>query len=282
MLNSNHIRRRFEHAANTFDSADFVHAATRDGLFQRLQPLLVDAHLVVDLGSATGAANKPLNKRFPKAQVISVDVAHNMLQKARNRKSWLAKTSFAQANAAALPFANESVDVVFSNQLLPWIAETGTVFTEVARVLRKGGMFAFATLGPDSLREISRAWSQVDDNAHVSQFPDMHNLGDALVNAGLRDPVLDVDRLGINYKDSHALFADLTAVGARNALFRRVQSLTGKQRFANMVRALEDTAVGGEITLELELVFGHCWGAGPKMDRANYRIDATQIPVRRS
>jgi len=282
MLNNNHVRRRFEQAASTFDSADFVHAATRDGLFARLEPALVDARVVIDLGSATGAANKRLNKRFPKAQVISIDLAHNMLQKARSRKSWLARSSFAQADATALPFANESVDVVFSNQLLPWIADTGPIFTEVARVLRKGGMFMFATLGPDSLREISNAWRQVDDNAHVSQFPDMHNLGDALVNAGLRDPVLDVDRLCIKYKNSRSLFADLTAVGARNALCKRVRSLTGKRRFANMVRALEDAAVGGEIALELELVFGHCWGAGPKMDRANYRIDATQIPVRRS
>ena len=280
MLNRKHIRRRFERAAATFDESDFVHAVTRDGLLARLEPLLVDAETVIDLGAATGAANRALEKRFKGARVVSIDLAHNMLKKAREKKSWFSKNTFTQASADALPFANESVDVVFSNLLLPWAHDPSLIFSELARVLRKGGVFAFATLGPDSLQEISRAWGSTDGNAHVNRFLDMHDLGDGLVNAGLRDPVLDVDRLSVSYEDSNRLFADLTAVGARNALNQRAKSLTGKQRYAAMVSALEATAIDGQITLDLELVFGHCWGAGPKMDPTNYRIDAGQIPVR--
>ena len=41
----------------------------------------------------------------------------------------------------------------------------------------------------------------------------MHDIGDGLVNAGLRDPVLDVDRLQVNYRDAARLFDDLTAIG---------------------------------------------------------------------
>ena len=67
----------------------------------------------------------------------------------------------------------------------------------------------------------------MDDAPHVSPFADMHNVGDALVGAGLRDPVLDVDELSVTYRDSSALFADLTAAGARNALAARHQALTG-------------------------------------------------------
>jgi malonyl-CoA O-methyltransferase len=281
MLNDDHIRRRFERSASNFDRADFVHATTRDGLLARIEPLLVEAKTVVDLGSATGAASKLLGKRFPKARVVSVDIAHGMLQKARSRKSWFQKTSFAQADASALPFANESIDVIFSNQLLPWFSNPDPVFAEVARVLKKGGVFAFATLGPDSLQELSRAWRQIDDEVHVNRFPDMHNLGDGLVNAGLSDPVLDVDRLSITYPDTESLFRDLTAAGARNTLRQRRDSLTGKQRFGAMTAALAANANNGKIMLDLELVFGHCWGAGPKMNPANYRIDATQIPFRR-
>jgi malonyl-CoA O-methyltransferase len=282
MLNRKHIRRRFERAAATFDESDFVHAATREGLHTRLAPLLIDAKTVLDLGAATGAASQTLEKRFRPARVISVDVAHSMLAKAREKKSWLSKSGFVQASAESLPFANESVDVVFCNLLLPWVSDPLPIFTEVARVLRKGGVFAFATLGPDSLREIGRAWNTVDGNAHVNHFADMHDLGDGLVSAGLKDPVLDVDRLSVSYENSARLFADLTAVGARNALRQRASTVTGKQRFAAMVAALDRGAVNGRISLDLELVFGHCWGAGPKADPANYRIDASQIPVRRN
>jgi malonyl-CoA O-methyltransferase len=282
MLNTKHIRRRFERAANSFDDADFVHAATRHGLLCRLAPLLVEVKTVVDLGSATGAASRSLGKRFKAAHVISIDLAHGMLGKARSKKSWLSKSSFAQADARALPLPDESVDVVFSNLLLPCMGDPGPVFSEIARVLRKGGVFAFATLGPDSLQEISRAWRQVDSNVHVNRFPDMHDLGDGLVNAGLRDPVLDVDRLTVSYKSSDRLFADLTAVGARNSLEQRVKGLTGKQRFAKMVTALDNAAAGNNIALDLELVYGHCWGSGPKIDPRNVEIDASRIKIRRS
>jgi len=280
MLDSRLIRRRFERAAKSFDDAAFVHAVTRAGLLARLQPLVVEASTVIDLGSATCSTSQALSKRFRRAHVVSVDLAHAMLRRGRKHRAWFSKSSFVQATAAALPFKDQSVDVVFANLLLPWIDDQTQVFAEVARVLRKGGVFAFATLGPDSLLEIRRAWSQVDDNAHVNHFSDMHDLGDGLVNAGLADPVLDVDRLSVSYDNTEKLFADLTAMGGRNALRERNQSLVGKQRFRHMSDALQKSGTGGKITLDLELVFGHCWGAGPRMDAADYRIDATQIPRR--
>ncbi len=54
------------------------------------------------------------------------------------------------------------------------------------------------------------------------------------------------------------------------------------ERFERMKAALDASATDGRITLDLELVFGHCWGGGPKMDPLNYRIDAEQIPIRRN
>jgi malonyl-CoA O-methyltransferase len=280
MLNSKHIRRRFERAAANFDQADFVHTTTRDSLLARLDPLLVDANIVMDLGAATGKATRPLQKRFRGARIISVDVAGKMLRQARARQSWFSRASFAQASARALPFATGSIDIIFANLLLPWIDNHDRVFSEIARVLRKGGVFAFSTLGPDSLLEVQRAWRQVDDTPHVIPFPDMHNLGDGLVSAGLSDPVLDVERLAVSYRSSERLFADLSAAGARNSLSERRKSLTGRSRFSAMVSALEQARTGGTLLLDLELVFGHCWGNGPKMDASNYRIDARHIPKR--
>lgn len=282
MLNTKHIRRRFELAADNFDGADFVHTETRQGLMSRLEPLLIDADIVVDLGAATGSAARALEKRFRGAKIVAVDIAHRMLRVGRKKTSWLSKTGFTQARAEHLPFADESIDVVFSNMLLPWISDPQAVFKEIARVLKKGGVFAFATLGPDSLQEIGRAWLQVDKRRHINRFLDMHDLGDGLVNANLRDPVLDVERLAVSYGSSEKLFADLSAAGARNSLLDRQSGLTGKTRFGKMAAALEGSAVDGNIVLDLELVFGHCWGAGPKNDPSNFRIDAGEIPLRRN
>ena len=280
MLNEMHVRRRFDRAARTFDDADFVHAVTRDGLMQRLAPLLVDAKTVIDLGAATGSANRLLLKRFRGAQLVAVDRSHNMLLKCKEKKSWLAKAHFLQARAARLPLADSCVDVVFSNLMLPSVGEPEAVFREVSRVLRKDGVFAFSTLGPDSLKEISRAWQSVDDGGHVVPFSDMHDIGDGLVRAGLRDPVLDVDRLGVHYEAGDKLFADLGAVGARNCLADRSQALTGKNRFGSMQKALASGTGDARISLNLELVYGHCWGTDGPLEPGTHRIDASSIPIR--
>ena len=179
------------------------------------------------------------------------------------------------------PFADGTFDLVVANQLLPWIPDTGPVFREVARVLRKGGVFAFATLGPDSLRELAAALASVDQAAHVNRFEDMHNIGDGLVRAGLADPVLDVDRLAVSYESVDRLFADLTLAGARNALCDRPRSLVGRARFRAMKDALTARYAEGQIVLDLELVYGHCWGTGAKNEPGEFRIDANGISLRR-
>lgn len=241
----------------------------------------MDAKVVVDLGSATGAATQALAKRFRGSRVLAVDLSNAMLQRCRARKSWFSKVSVVQADATALPFANQSVDVVFANLLLPWISDPADVAAEVARVLRKDGLFVFATLGPDSLLELRTAWHELDDYQHVNRFLDMHDVGDALLRAGLRDPVLDVDRLTISYNDAAGVFRDLSAAGARNALQHRNPTLLGKNRFLTMRNRLEASRDSAGINLGLELVYGHCWGSGPRQSGASVRIDASSIPLRK-
>ncbi len=275
------VIRRFDRAAATFDEFDFVHSATRDGLFERLQPMLVDAKTVVDLGCATGTASQALAKRFRKAEIVGIDHSSEMLRIANSKKSWRSRCKFINADAAALPLPDHSVDIVFSNQLLPWITDVPAVFDEVNRILRENGLFLFASLGPDSFAELRRAWAAVDESEHVLHFADMHNIGDAAVRAGLSDPVLDVDRLKVTYADANALFRDLTASGARNSLAERRRSLTGKTRFAGMAKALQDDAGRDRIELDLELVYGHCWGSGPRMSAGEFRIDPRRISRRR-
>lgn len=275
------VRRRFDRAAASFDDTDFVHRVSRDGLLARIHPMSIDVKTVIDLGSATGAAVRPLEKRFRGAKVIAIDLSGQMLAAIRRKRSWLSKAAAVQADARLLPFADASVDVVFSNLLLPWIDKPAAVFGEINRVLRKDGLFAFATLGPDSLLALRHAWRSADDGAHVNRFPDMHDVGDALVSAGLRDPVLDVDRLSVTYESSDALFRDLTATGARNSLQQRERGLVGRQRFAKMTEALIADTDGVEIALELELVYGHCWGRGPQDPAGGFAVDPSNIPLRR-
>lgn len=270
------VRRRFDAAAPYRDGADFLARATGDALMERLLPVTVEADWVLDLGAGSGGLTRALSQRFRGARVINLDLSRALLREAAGARPFLQRRAEVQANAAALPLRNDSVDVVVSNLLLPWVAAPPAVFAEAGRVLRRDGVFAFAALGPDSLAELRDAFGD-DGTAHVRRFPDMHDLGDALVRAGLRDPVLDVERLDVNYRDPDALFRDLTAGGGRNTLAGRRRTLTGKRRFARFRERFAAQFCEQGLDVTLELVFGHAWGGDAPASGGEVRVDINRL-----
>jgi len=187
------------------------------------------------------------------------------------------KTREVRGEATRLPFQTGSIDLVVANMLLPFIDDLPACFSEVARVLKKGGVFAFSTLGPDSFAGLRETWREIDESAHVREFADMHDVGDSLVGAALSDPVLDVDSLAISYQDVDSLFADISACGARNCLAGRRDSLTGKRRIRDLREKLVQNSADGGLEIGLELVYGHAWGSGPRAQPGEYRIEPDAI-----
>jgi malonyl-CoA O-methyltransferase len=275
------VQRRFDRVARQFDQADFVYRHAALGLFDRLSPMQIDATRVLDLGSATGRDHRMLAKRFRTALVIGLDSSLEMLRLARRRRRWFSRSAVVQADAENLPFADGSLDLVYANLLLPWIDDLPACFAEIARVLRKNGLFVFSTLGPDSFQELRLAWGDTLAATRVRRFPDMHDVGDRLVRSGLRDPVLDVDVLTLQYRDADRLFADLRRSGAGNTLQLRERALAGKTRFRSFRERLASSAMQQQLTVTLELVYGHAWGGGPSLAAGEVRFDAGNIGRRR-
>lgn len=274
------VRRRFDRAADRYDDADFLARQAGDALLERLQPVQLDARRVLNLGAATGRYSALLGKRFPKARVLSLDLSRGMLDRARERRPFLSRRAELQASAEALPLAGGSMDAVLANLVLPWLGDPARLFGEAARVLRKEGLFAFSTLGPDSLAEL-RALFGDDGDRHVRPFVDMHDLGDALLKAGLRDPVLDVDRLTVRYDRRERLMRDLEANGARNSLKGRRRTLTGRRRWDRFSHALDAALADGGMELTFELVYGHAFGSGGSPTSGEFRFDVADLVTRR-
>lgn len=274
------LHRRFDRAARSFERSDFVFQRARDGLMERISPVVVDAACILDLGCATGRGSRMLSRKYRKSRIVSIDQSAAMLARCKSDRPWLSKRSEVRGDALHLPFRAGSIDIVFANLLLPWIDDQLACLREVARVLRKDGLFAFSTLGPDSFDTLRDAWRAVDDTTHVRRFEDMHDTGDALLHAGLRDPVLDVDYLDVSYADPDALFRDLSDSGARNSLAGRRGTLTGKARLEDFRRALFGEDGATPLHVNIELVFGHAWGGG-QGSSGEYRIDPASIPRRR-
>jgi SAM-dependent methyltransferase len=112
---------------------------------------VADPHLVLDVGAGTGALALAAAARWPRARVIAVDASPAMLSVARHRQAADAPASTTNApewlvaDAAALPLADESVDVALSAFMLQLVPARGAVLAELHRVLRAGGSLGLAT-----------------------------------------------------------------------------------------------------------------------------------------
>ncbi len=283
-LDPKSVRRTFERAASTYDSAAVLQREVGQRMAERLALVKLRPAAILDAGCGTGDALSELRTRFPEAFIAGLDLALAMLFAARRRataglaseRPLLARLFGPRANASTapalvcadvcrLPLASGAVDLIWSNLTLQWINEPTTAFAEFHRVLRVGGLLTFTTFGPDTLRELRAAFAGVDRATHVSRFIDMHDLGDMLVNTGFAEPVVDMEKLTLTYADATALMRDLKAIGARNATLGRPRGLTGRARWQRMLEALEAFRRDDRLPATFEVVYGHAWKPEPRV-----------------
>ena len=168
-------------------------------MLSRLPLLALKPDVILDAGCGAGEGARGLQDYFPQACVIALDQSLPMLEQTRQ-----AHSACVCAAAEALPLADNSVDFIFANLLLPWLSAQ-KIWREWRRVLKPNGLLMFSAFGLDTLREC---------HGHIApQLFDMHDLGDAVLAAGFSDPVLDVNYLTTQYRSPEKLIAELRATG---------------------------------------------------------------------
>jgi len=292
LFDHSHIRRSFSRSAAGYDAAAALQHEIESRLLESLDYL--DGRVpqvVLDVGSGPARAAAAMHKRWPKAQVVALDLALPMLRESRKHVSWWQRArgaDFARvcADARALPLAEGSVDVLFTNLCLQWVEDLPAVFAGFRRVLKPGGLLLCSTFGPDTLVELREAFSVADDTPHVSPFATIAQFGDALMAAGFRDPVLDRDLFTLDYADLPALMRELRAMGATNALRTRRHTLTGRARFAAAGAAYEKLRRETGLPASWEAIYAQAWapepGAPIRMGGHDVAsMPVTAIPIRR-
>jgi ubiquinone/menaquinone biosynthesis C-methylase UbiE len=138
-------RRFFSERAATWDEA------TGAGGAEHLTPLAAAVlHVdqaperILDVGCGTGAGTLFLAREFPQARVRGVDLSEEMIRAAVAKVGLdpEGRIAFKVGDAAALPYPDDSFDLVAQLNMPPF-------FAELARVLRPGGhAIVAASWGP--------------------------------------------------------------------------------------------------------------------------------------
>jgi ubiquinone/menaquinone biosynthesis C-methylase UbiE len=148
---------------------------------------------MLDLACGTGAFLSDLAVAFPRARLIGVDLSPAYLA-----ESLAAAPSavFAQAKAEQLPFADASLDAVSAvylfHELPPKVR--AAVAAEIARVLKPGGLLAFAdSVQPDDEPRLARLLEVFPAYFHEPYYADYSraDLAALFAQAGLAERARD-------------------------------------------------------------------------------------------
>jgi len=164
---------------------------------------------ILEVGAGSAMCSRWLVSRG--ARPVAFDVSAGMLRHAQIAAADTGlNVALVQADAQRMPFRNESFDIAFSAfGAIPFVADSAGVMREVARVLRPGGRWVFATThpfrwvfpddpGPDGLTATMpyfdrKAYVEFDERGTATYVEHHRTLGDRvreLAEAGFR--LLDV------------------------------------------------------------------------------------------
>ncbi len=172
------------------------------------------------------------------------------------------------------------MDLIVSNLSLHHEVEPERTFEHWAQALRPEGVVLFSALGPDTLKELHELYQSLNWGPPAHPLIDMHDLGDMLVHSGFSDPVVDMERLELTYKDANTFLQDLRILG-RNLSPNRFGALRGRKFLSDLLSALESRkieALGGRFSMTFEVIYGHAFKALAKEPTSSeVRLDLESV-----
>jgi len=261
------VRRAFRRAARENADAAVLEREVERRMVERLDFIHCNPERILDAGCGAGRGLELLRRRYPKANLLGVDLAlppacrHAGLPLLARARRLLRRPERFRLGAdfSRLPLRAGSVDMVWSNLALAWAADPLAALREFHRVLAVDGLLMFSSYGPDTLKELKGAFAAASGHRHVHAFIDMHDLGDMLVASGFSAPVMDMEMFTLTYADAAALARDLKASGQTCAARDRQRGLMGRGAWQRMLAAYERERRDGKLPATVEVVYGHAW-----------------------
>ena len=240
MIDKHQVRKHFSCHASEYDRYARVQQKVAKCLADSLpQSLLPGRFAALEIGCGTGLLSQRLMKLYPEMSLVLSDIAHGM---SRYVQQNLKQFPVCDADAAALPFSDNSFKLVTSSSVYQWLNDLPNAFAETARVLLPGGVLLLALFGEKTLYELrsSHQAALADKSSHGQNFPTLE-----AVSAALGDHFEIMSLRTENEIEWHAAVPDLLRslkkIGAQNASQKRPPGLASRQVMHEMINHYTDS-----------------------------------------
>ena len=212
------VRRRDRVAAGARDH-EFLLERVADDMVERLTAVQRRFPVALNLGAYHGLVGRRLRQVPGIEMVVDAEPSARLLAQCGGPR--------VRASEDALPFRDQSLDLVVSGLALHLVNDLPGALVQIRRALKPDGLFLATLLGGSTLSELRTALLAAEEeleggaSPRVAPFADVQDLGALLQRARFALPVVDADTLTVTYADPLALMHELRAMGAANALRAR-------------------------------------------------------------
>lgn len=219
------LRQRRERAVGSDHDARFLLDAAADDMASRLGAVMREFPVAADLTGIGGVLARRVLETGKIGCLISTELTQRLAEKIAPVPG--AGHACAVADDEALPFADESLDLVVSGLALQWVNDLPGTLIQIRRALKPDGLFLAALVGGSTLSELRSAFLKAEAELtggaapRVAPAADVRDLGGLLQRAGFALPVVDSDTLTVRYGSPLGLMRDLRAMGATSILGAR-------------------------------------------------------------
>ena len=208
-FNALHVQKAFASSATRYDAHAELQQEVRDECLELAKAFWGKGARILDAGTGTGALAQSVKKEKLGWELFGLDLAFDMCKTASNHA-----ITVVNANAEALPFADNSFDGVFSSLMLQWANDPLELFKEYVRVLKPGGRCVLSTFTHGTLEELRESFATLDKAVHVNDFGPPNYFSALAVHAGLRVLSSEESIITEYFPSVISLMRELKAIGA--------------------------------------------------------------------
>jgi malonyl-ACP O-methyltransferase BioC len=254
-----------------WEEYDFLHQEIALRLCDRLDDVIREFPLALDIGCHGGNVAGILNAEYPKVHdVVQFDLSEGMARLADKQDA-----TTLVADEEFLPFAAESFDLIVSNLSLHWVNDLPGALLQINRCLKPDGLFVGTMFGIETLRElrhsIAQAEMEVDGgmSPRVSPFADVRDAGMLLQRAGFTLPVVDADAIDVRYENPMKLMKDLKGMGENNKVLERRKNFTKRELIMSAMQKYMEEFAGddGRVPATFQIMYMTAWKDDPSQQK---------------
>ena len=188
---------------------------------------------VLETAAGTGVLSRAIaSMLLVDARLVATDLNQAMLDRARARQSHDQRVEWKEADALALPFSDQSFEVVTCQFGVMFFPDKLQGYNEARRVLKPGGQFIF------------NVWDRISEN----EFADA--VIDGLAAFFPQDPPRFMARIPHGYHDTECIRAELSAAGFEGI---SIEVLEGRSEATSPIEVAMAFCQGTPLRSEIEM-----------------------------